>query len=80
MEERAVALEGDAKVFSTDMIATVPLLFEMGAFFGEGFGEAADGGGYERIGILHRAARFVDEAGLNDVPAVPHLVGFIVGE
>jgi hypothetical protein len=77
MEERTVALQGDAQVFGGDVVATIPLMFEIGALFREDLREALHGRGDQSIRLLNGFARLVDEAGLEFVPTDMKRLGLI---
>src|SRR6185503_11582365 len=78
LEERAVALQRDAQVLRRDVLATAPLGLEALALRGEALGEALHDGRDEGVGVLDRAARLVDEAHLDLLPA--GLEALAVGE
>src|SRR3954447_25373919 len=74
-EERAVALERDAQVLGRDVLAAAPLRLEALALLREALGEALHDGRHERVGVLDGAARLVDEADLDLLPAALEALG-----
>src|SRR5688572_13969906 len=73
-EERAIALQRLTEVLRRDVAAAVPLALELCALVGEGLGEPLDRVGHQAVGALDRAARLVDEAGLDLGPLALKLV------
>src|SRR4051794_27213883 len=74
-EERAVALERDSQVLGGDVLAAAPLRLEALALLGEALGEALHDGRHEGVGVLDGAARLVDEADLDLLPAALEALG-----
>src|SRR6202789_2306020 len=80
VEEGAIAFEALAQLFGGDVVAAVPLLFKPGALLCELLRDALDHGGNQCVGLLHGAARLVDERRLHLVPAGAEVAQFIFGE
>src|SRR4051794_19651140 len=74
-EERAVALERDSQVLGGDVLAAAPLRLEALALLREALGEALHDGRHEGVGVLDGAARLVDEADLDLLPAALEALG-----
>src|SRR5579872_6935895 len=77
-EERPVALQSEPQILGGDVIAAVRLSFEAGALVGEDLGESLHSGGDQTVGLLHRMARLVDEAGLDRIPAIAQTLGLVL--
>src|SRR5690242_12527041 len=75
MEEGAISLQRNAEVFRGYLVAAIPLVLQPVALPGEALCQALDGVGHQFIGLLHRPARLIDEAGLDLLPARPEIVG-----
>src|SRR5579862_8677354 len=52
-----------------------PTGLEAGAFVGEDLGQPLHRGGDQAVGLLHRLARLVDEAGLDRIPTIAEPLG-----
>ena len=70
VEEVAVALQRDAKVFSGRFLAARPLIFQPGPCLREGRSQLLDRRRHQSVRPLHAFARIIDEAGLYIVPPV----------
>jgi hypothetical protein len=73
VKERPIALQGDPEVFGRNVIATVPLLFELGTFFRKNFRQPLHSEGDESIRLLDSSARLVNEGDLHGIPSASHI-------
>ncbi len=80
VEESAVPLEGDAQIFSRDVVAATPLPLQSRTRIGEAICQALDYFGNQRISLLDSAPRFVHEGRLDFRPARAELLCLVVGE
>jgi len=79
-EGRLIPRQRDSQILGRNIVATIPLAFEPLAFIGESRGEPLHKVGDERVGLLNRGARLVDEARLDLLPAACEALGLLVGQ
>src|SRR5665811_689030 len=77
IEERPVVAESHPQVLGRDVLAVLPLFFEVRALVGERLGELLHDLRDQTVGLLDRARGLVDEAGLNVLPPGPEGLGCI---
>src|SRR4030095_5264507 len=80
LEERSIAAERDTEILSRTLVAFTPLAFERGALVGEYLRQPFHHQRHERVGFLHRPARFVNEPGLDRIPLRAVARGFCAGK
>src|SRR5829696_1651689 len=74
VEERAVPLQRDPQVLRRDVLVVVPLRLEPRTLGRERLGQPLHQLGHERVGLLDRIARVVDEGGLDARPALAEAI------
>src|SRR5262249_12447719 len=77
IEERPVALHGDAKVLGRDVLTLRPLPLERRALLGEDLGHALHRLRDQAVGLFHGVSGLVDGSGLDGVPWVPEVAAFL---
>ena len=80
VEEVAIALQRDAKVFSGRFLAARPLIFQPGPSLREARRQLFDRRRHQSVGTLHAFARVIDEACLHVVPPVAEVSEIVFAE
>src|ERR1700688_1871797 len=80
IEERTIPPQRLPQIFSRDVVAPVPLMFQLSTLRGKLLRNAFHDGGHQAIGLLHGRAGLIDKANLHSVPSCTKLVEFVVGE
>ncbi len=80
VEEVAVALQRDAKVFSGRFLAARPLIFQPGPRLREVRRQLFDRRRHQSVGTLYAFARIVDEACLDIIPPVAKVSEIVFAE
>lgn len=80
LEERPVTLQRNAQVFGGDVIAPIPLLLQLRAFFGKNFCQTFHRGRHKPVRLFDSTARFIHKVGLNRIPTAAQFFQFVVGK
>src|SRR5438128_3514800 len=80
VEESAVALQGDTQIFGGNVVSPAPLAFQFRPFSGEAIRQMLDHFCNQRVCLLDRSARLINEASLNLRPPRSEAACFLFGE